>query len=88
MKCDFVMCFCVSGIGSSNKGCIMGYVVVKVFVDDDVLGGFVVMVEFFFDLCGDVFFDVVFFECGGCDVDVFLLYFFVYVDVFDDCFGF
>ena len=64
----------------------MGDVAPKVLSDNDVPGRTVASVEFFLDLCSDIFFDGVFVEGSGGDVDALLLHVLYHVDVFDDGF--
>lgn len=72
---------------SETRTLTVGDVAPKVLADDDVPGRSELLVKLLFDLCGNVFLDVVLFESSGGDVDGHLLHLFTHIDVLDDGLG-
>ena len=60
----------------------------EVSADDAMPGGVILLIEFFLDVGGDVFFDVELLQGYVGAINCVLLHFFVHIGMLDDCFSF
>jgi len=65
--------------------CLVCDIGAEVTADNAVPGGAVLLVKFLFNVCSDVFLDVVLLECLGCAVNDVLLHLLGHVRILDDC---